>query len=192
MRHNSKFNELLIKYEGASLASGIRPDLFQKMRKKAKTFSDWASIYQYAGDEIRYEALEKMRKTVLKGETTADIQLNIIELFLVIDTSERDEILEKYLKKHHRKDDLLFTRTQCDWMNSDLGDYLWCELNKHYKSPGYINVGIKFREKRNHTLVEKFSTFNPWYYWLLKWVGEISLSTHFLYLSQSNNFHHKN
>ena len=161
MRHNSKFNELLIKYEGASLASGIRPDLFQKMRKKAKTFSDWASIYQYAGDEIRYEALEKMRKTVLKGETTADIQLNIIELFLVIDTSERDEILEKYLKKHHGKDDLLFAITKCDWEYGSLEGYLWSELEKYYKSPGFINVGVNARYERNRKLVEELSTFNP-------------------------------
>lgn len=161
MRHNSEFNELLTKYEGASLASGIRPNLFQKMRKKAKTFSDWASIYQYAGDEIRHEALDKMRKTVLKGETTADIQLNIIELFLVIDTSEKDEILGKYLKRFHEKDDLLFAITQCDWEDGDLRDELWCKLDKCYESPGFINAGIEAREKHNHTLVEKFSTFNP-------------------------------
>ena len=161
MRKSKEFNELLLQYEAASLASGRRPGIFRKMRIKAKTFSDWTEIYHYAGDKIRYEALDMMRETVLKGRTLVDIQLNIMELFLVINDSEKNEILEKYLEKHHKKDDFLFAITQCDWEDGGLKSSLYYELQKYYDEPDLVHADVDARYEHNHELLEEFSTFNP-------------------------------
>lgn len=161
MRHNKQFYELLLQYEAASLASGLRPGIFQKMRKKAKTFSDWTEIYHYAGDEIRHEALDRMKETVLKGRTLINIQLNIMELFMIIDDSEKDGILEKYLDKHHKKDDLLFAITQCDWKYGSMEGALRRELDEYYESQKLIQAAVDARYNRNHELLEEFSIFNP-------------------------------
>ena len=180
MRKSKEFNELLLQYEATSLASGLRPNIFKKMRKKAKTFSDWTEIYHYASDEIRHEALDMMRETVLKGRTLVNVQLNIMELFLIIDDSEKDEILEKYLEKHHKKDDFLFAITQCDWEYGSLEGSLYYELEKYYDEPNTVQANVDARYERNHELLEEFSTFNPWYDGFCIWAERFLLSA-FLY-----------
>lgn len=178
MRLSKKFSELLLQYKAASRRA--KSEIFQKMKKNATNFADWTMIYQYGDDTIRKDAQRKMEKLVLSGKTAADIQLNILELFLIIDTSYKDEILRKYLKKHHKKDDFLFAITQCDWEYGNLEGVCWNKLEQYYKSPGFIHVGVDARYKRNRKLMEK-STFDPWCKLSRIGVGEITLSTPFLY-----------
>ena len=161
MRKTKEFNEWLLKFEATPLVSGLRPQVFQVMRKKAKSFSDWTAIFQYGGNDIRYEALNMMKKTVLKGKNSADIQLNILELFFVIDQDEKDEILRKYLKKHHGKDDLLFVLENSDWDGGNLKGEVLSKLGGFYKRCGNIDRGLDARCKRTCKLLKK-TTFNPW------------------------------
>lgn len=158
MRNSKKFYELLLQYEAASIRR--RTPIFWEMEKEAKTFSDWTSVYQYAGDSIRKDAQRQMEKLVLRGNKASNIQLNILELFLIIDQGDKDEILRKYLRKYHKKDDLLFALENTDWDYSDLKGDVMKELEKFYVKPGNINRGLEARHKRSLKLLEK-STFNP-------------------------------
>ena len=81
MRLSKKFSELLLQYKAASRRA--KSEIFQKMKKNATNFADWTMIYQYGDDTIRKDAQRKMEKLVLSGKTAADIQLNILELFLM-------------------------------------------------------------------------------------------------------------
>ena len=161
MRKSKEFNELLVRYESASLSSPLKSDIFQKMKGKAKNFSDWTAVYQYGGSSIRKDAQRKMEKLVFKAENTQDLQLNIIELFMVIDEADKDEILRKYLRKHHEKDDLLFALEYADWGEEGyLAMELRERLDKLYKKSGNINRALEARYKRSAKLLER-STFNP-------------------------------
>ena len=157
MRKSKDFNELLIRYESSSLGSPLKSDVFQKMRKTAKNFSDWTAVYQYADSSIRKDAQRKMEKLVFKAENTQDLQLNILELFMVLDESDKDEILRKYIRKHHEKDDLLFALENTSW-----GEFA-IELRKkldHFYKPGFIEMGLKARGKRSEKLLQRYM-FNP-------------------------------
>lgn len=159
MRYSKKFSELLLQYKAVSHKT--KSEIFQKMKRNAKNFADWTMIYQYGDSSVRKDAQRRMEKLVLEGKTTSDIQLNMLELFMVIDTADKDGILEKYLKKHHEKDDYLFVACECDWEYGTLGLVALENLENYYKSPGFIQVGINAKEKRNQKLLEKKSTFNP-------------------------------
>ena len=160
MRHSKDFNKLLLQYEATSIAK--RSKIFKKMRRQARTFADWAIIYQYAGSSIREATLPKMEAKVLKGKKLSDIQLNILEYFMVCYQNEKNDILRKYIKKYNSKDDLLFAfsvATSC-WDNGDFNSILLDKLNKFYKRGGDIERGVKARGKKNQKLLEK-SKFNP-------------------------------
>lgn len=158
MRNSKKFYELLLQYEATSIAK--RTPIFWKMKNNARTFADWTAIYQYADDSIRTDAQQEMKTKVLKGKNLSDIQLNILELFMIIDESDKDAILTKYLKKYHKKDDLLFALELCYWDYGSLKGEVIGKLGKFYKHFGNINRGLESRYKRSQKLLEK-STFNP-------------------------------
>lgn len=161
MRKTEEFNKLLLRYEAASLASPLKSDIFWRMREKAKSFSDWTAIYQYGDSSIRKDAQREMEKLVLKGDEMSDIQLNILELFMIIDQGDKDEILRKYLKKFHKKDDLLFVlecSEDCD--DDNFSFEIWEKVAKFYKRLGDVNRGLKARCERSRKLLER-STFNP-------------------------------
>lgn len=161
MRKTEEFNKLLLRYEAASLASPLKSDIFWRMREKAKSFSDWTAIFQYGDSSIRKDAQREMERLVLKGNDRSDIQLNILELFMVIDQGDKDEILRKYLKKFHEKDDLLFV-LECadDGEEGYLAMQTRRKLERIYKRFGDLNRGLEARYKRSHKLLER-STFNP-------------------------------
>ena len=162
MRHSKKFNELLLQYEATPLLSGRKSEIFWRMMRAARTFSDWASIYQYADSSIRKDAQREMETKVLRGKSVFDIQLNILELFLIIDKSDKDEILRRYLKKHHEKDDLLFVLEMADsGESSHLAMDVTERLGKLYKRFGNIHRGLKARCRKSWAMLEKYSTFNP-------------------------------
>lgn len=158
MRNSKKFHELLLQYEATSISK--RTPIFWEMKDNARTFADWAAIYQYGGDSIRKDAQREMERLVLKDNKVSDIQMNILELFLVIDETDKDKILRKYIKKWHTKDDLLFALENADWEYGNLEGEMVRKLGKFYKRPGNINRGLDARHKRSHKLLEK-STFNP-------------------------------
>ena len=163
MRRTKKFNEILLQYEATSFSSPRKSKLFGEMRKKAKSFSDWASVYQYAGDSIRKDAQREMERLVLRGKYASHVQLNILELFLIIDQSDKDEILRRYIKKYHKKDDLLFALSEASWGDdSDFSLELISKLQKLYKSYHGLDRGLNARERRSLRLLEEKSDFNPW------------------------------
>ena len=125
------------------------------MKKKAKNFSDWTAIYQYGGDTIRKEAQHEMEKLVLNGRSKTNVRLNILELFLIIDESDKDEILRKYLEKHHQKDDILFVLSCAG--ESDLWHELFAQVQDRYED--YDQFEEQCDEYRVSLLQE--STFNP-------------------------------
>lgn len=161
MRKTKEFNKILLQYEATSFSSPRKSKLFGEMRRKAKSFSDWATVYQYAGDSIRKDAQREMERLVLKGRYASHVQLNILELFLIIDQSDKDEILRRYVRKYHKKDDLLFALSEASW--GDDGDFpfeLISKLQKLYKSPRGLERGLDARERRSLKLLEN-SDFNP-------------------------------
>ena len=120
-RKTKKFNELLLRYEATPITSRSR--IFWEMKRKAKSFSDWATVYQYGGDDVE--------KLVLRGRKKNDVRLNIWELFLIIDQSDQQEVLEKYLKKHHQKEDFVFALSCAD--EEDVRSSLYAELQPYYE-----------------------------------------------------------
>ena len=159
MRNSKRFHELLLQYEATSV--GKRTQIFWEMKSKAKTFADWDAVYQYAGSSLRKDAQREMERLVLKGDTTSDIQLNILELFMIIDEADKSAILSMYVKKHHGKDDLLFALSEADWSEDGLLVVeLWNKLEAFYKASDGIKRGLNARHKRSKKLLEK-STFNP-------------------------------
>lgn len=158
MRKSKEFNELLIRYESASLSSPLKSDIFQKMKKAAKNFSDWTAVYQYGDSSIRKDAQRKMEDLVFQANDKEDLQLNILELFMVVDEADKDEILRRYLRKCHGKDDLLFALENTSW--GEFAIELRKKLDQFYK-PGFIEIGLKARSKRTEKLLQR-SIFNPW------------------------------
>jgi hypothetical protein len=167
-RKTKEFNDLLTQYEEATYRSGKKPGIFRKMLRQARTFSDWASIYQYGDDDIRKKAEEKMKRRVIREEKDSYAQLNIMELFLVIDQGDKLGILKRYIKKFHEKDSLLFVlemmegcsyETNC--ADGGLVRKTRAELrDKYYGTDGKLEVGLSYRYKRTEKLWEK-ATFNP-------------------------------
>jgi len=163
MRRTKEFNKILVQYEATSFSSPRKSKLFGEMRKKAKSFSDWASVYQYASDSIRKDAQREMERLVLKGRYASHVQLNILELFLIIDKSDKDEILRRYIRKYHKKDDLLFALSEASWGDDSIFSLeLISKLQKLYKSYHGLDRGLDAREKRSLKLLEENSDFNPW------------------------------
>ena len=159
MRHSKEFNKLLLQYEALPHSSSEKTGLFFKMMGKAQSFSDWASIYQYAGESIRKDAQRKMESKVLKGVTKEDVQMNIHELFLICDRAEMDRILEKYLQKHKKKDDYLFAIVEADWEYSDLVPVLMQELEEKF---GVSSISKELDSCRKKIRgLKRFSKFNP-------------------------------
>ena len=159
MRHSKKFNSLLLQYEAITHASPRKTTLFFEMEKTAKTFSDWASIYQYAGSSKRKDAQRKMEDTFLRGGSRKDIQMNIHELFMICDIADMDKFLKLYLEKYHKKDDLLFAVTESDWSTSDLMTAFMQELKNKF---GVVSISDELRDRRRKTEeMMKKSTFNP-------------------------------
>ena len=165
-RKTKEFNDLLFQYE--IYRSDKKPGIFRKMLRQARTFSDWASIYQYGDDDIRKMAEEKMKRRVVREEKDSHAQLNIMELFLVIDQGDRLGILKRYIKKFHEKDSLLFVlemmegcsyETNC--ADGGLVRKTRAELiDKYYGTDKNLEVGLSYRYKRTEKLWEE-STFNP-------------------------------
>ena len=153
-RKTKEFNKLLLQYKATPIVS--RSKIFWEMMRKAKSFSDWTAIYQYGDDSIRKDAQREMEKLVLKGRKKTDVQLNILELFMVIDESDKDEILRKYLEKHHQKDDILFVLSCAG--DSDLWSELFAEVQDYYDD--YDELERELSTYRESLLQE--STFNPW------------------------------
>ena len=159
MRKTEKFNELLLQYEALPHSSAEKTSLFFKMMGKARSFSDWASVYQYAGNSIRKDAQREMESRVLKGNTKEDIQMNIHELFLICDRADMDKILEGYLKKYKKKEDYLFAIVEADWEYSDLVPGLMQELEEKF-NVGSVSKELGSYRKKIRELT-KTSTFNP-------------------------------
>lgn len=152
-RKTKKFNELLLKYKAAPLVSRSR--IFWEMKRKAKNFSDWTAVYQYGGDTVREEAQHEMEKLVLRGRKKTDIQLNIWELFLIIDQSDQEEVLDKYLKKYHQKEDFLFALCCAD--EEAVRSGLYAELQPYYEDFDDLERDLK----ECWTSLFQKSTFNP-------------------------------
>lgn len=120
MRKTERFNQMLLQYEALPHSSSNKSEFFFKMMGKARSFSDWTAVYQYAGNSIRKDAQRKMEETVLKETNRKAIQMNIHELFMICDKADMDKILERYLRKYKEKDDYLFAICEADWGYSDL------------------------------------------------------------------------
>ena len=159
MRKTEKFNELLLQYEAIPHSSSEKTELFFKMVEKARSFSDWASVYQYAGNSIRKDAQREMESKVFKGSSKENIQMNIHELFLICDIADMDKILEKYLKKYKKKEDYLFAIVEADWEYSDLVPGLMQELEEKF-DVGSISKELGSYRKKLRELT-KNSTFSP-------------------------------
>ena len=106
---NICFDDLYYQYRNASLRSGKRPELFERMLECAKRFDDWAIIHRYGDSSYQYLAEQKMKATVFDEENSLDVQKNIVKLFEILtDEGEREEILESYISKYQGKDDYIF------------------------------------------------------------------------------------
>ena len=106
---NICFDDLYYQYRNASLRSGKRPELFERMLECAKRFDDWAIIHRYGDSSYQYLAEQKMKATVFDEKNSLDVQRNIINLFeLIVDDGERREIMEDFISKYQSVDDYLF------------------------------------------------------------------------------------
>lgn len=167
-RKTTQFRKLLRKYEAMSLSQRNKSDLFWDMKEKARSFSDWAAIYQYGDDSLRKDAQRKMEELFINDNEDSDVQLNIIELFLVIDKADKDEVLRKYLEKFDDKDSLLFALEMAEnhyfdtYENTGLISDIRSQLREEYcrGSDLVIEQHLKYRYKRTEKLRKK-STFNP-------------------------------
>lgn len=150
MRTSPYFRKLLHMYENPRLRGA---SLFERMVNNANTFADWNEIHRYGDGAYQSVALAKMKKLVLNQKRVIDIQRNILELFEILtDSKEQEEILREYLKKHNKKDDLLFiltvSSTECEIWND-----VYFLATEYYSSPSMISRGIKARQNKNIELM---------------------------------------
>ena len=168
-RKTQKFRKMLHKYEAMSLSKRYSSNLISKMMDVATSFSDWTSIFQYGNDSIRIDAQRNMEKTVFLDKEDKNVQLNIIELFMVIDQADKEKFLRRYLRKFHSKDSLLFALEMTEdarwdeyWDTHGLVCDIRSQLREEYcrGSDLVIEQHLKYRYKRTEKLRKK-STFNP-------------------------------
>ena len=168
-RKTKEFRKMLHKYEAMSLSKKYGSDLFWKMMDEATSFSDWTSIFQYGDDSIRKDAQRKMEELFINDDKDSDVQLNILELFLVIDQADKEQVLRKYLEKFDSKDSLLFALEMTEdarWDEYWDAQNLVCDIRSQLRdeycrgSDLVIEQHLRYRHKRTEKLRKK-STFNP-------------------------------
>lgn len=158
-RHTRLFEKLLRKYEEKQPNSKRKNNFFlRRLLPNAKSFSDWTVIFDLGDDSVRKDALGEMKKYAISGKSREEIQLNILELWLVIDNADKDEILQKYLERYHEAEDFLFARDETDPNNYSFNDFIYQEAKRYGFNISVLD-GIDERIKR-HKLLER-STFNP-------------------------------
>ena len=159
-RKTKKFKKLLSQYEAMTNREKAETRFFfTDLMPNAQNFSDWTSIYHYGGDTVRKHALQRMKDNAICGRSRSEIQLNIMELFLVIDEADKETILKRYLVRFHQKQDFLFVLDESDWDNYKFREYVDAEAKEYG-----ININFfKGENKRLKKLDElmKLSTFNP-------------------------------
>ena len=167
-RNTPQFEKLLRKYEAMSLSQRYNSCIFWDMEEMAQTFSDWAAIYQYGDDSLRKDAQREMEELWINDKDNSDVQLNIVELFLIIDKADKEKILRRYLEKFDDKDDLLFALEMAEdhyfdtYENTGLISDIRSQLRDEYckGSDLVIEQHLRYRHKRTEKLRKK-STFNP-------------------------------
>jgi len=159
-RKTKKFRELLSQYEAMTNREKANTRFFfTDLMPSAQNFSDWTVIYHYGGDTVRKDALRKMKLNAICGRSRSEIQLNILELFLVIDEADKEEILKRYLVRFHKKQDFLFVLDESDWDNYKFREYVDAEA-KGYGIDINFFEGEDERQKKIDELM-RLSTFNP-------------------------------
>jgi len=159
-RKTKKFNELLLQYEAMTKRKRAETRFFfEKLMPHAQNFSDWTAIYTYGDDTVRKDALWKMKENAIHGTSREEIQLNILELFLVIDSADKEDILKRYLERFHKEQDFLFVLDETDVDNYMFTEFVYQESEKY----GY---DIDFLEGEDERIAKRFellkeSTFNP-------------------------------
>lgn len=159
-RKTKKFRELLLQYEAMTNREKANTRFFfTELMPKAKSFSDWTVIFHYGGDTVRKDALWKMKLNAIRGKSREEIQLNILELFIVLDSADQADILKRYLRRFHKEQDFLFVMDEVDWTDYAFRNYINDEMEKydiHVDPFKGKNERLRMRKK----LLKK-STFNP-------------------------------
>lgn len=160
-----KFERLLHRFEKASLSSGKRPIIFEKMKSCAQTFTHWSYIYLYGDVANKDLALEKMKETVLQEERVYKIRRNIIELFEILTYKpDQIEILRGYLDEHREKEDYLFALTVMEAQNfqkfsispeTEFWEETKTVAEMFYRQPAYLESTIRKRAARLPEMFEK-------------------------------------
>lgn len=158
-RHTRLFENLLQKYEKKQPNSKRKNNFFLgRLLPNAKSFSDWTVIFDLGDDSVRKDALREMKKYAISGKSREEIQLNILELWLVIDNADKDEILQKYLERYHEAEDFLFALDETDSNNYSFNDFIYQEAKRYGFNISVLD-GIDERIAKRHKLLER-STFN--------------------------------
>lgn len=162
---DQKFWRLLHRFEKASLASGQRSIIFEKMKNCAETFGHWSYIFLYGDVANKYLATEKMKKTVLEEERLYRIRRNIVELFEILTyPSDQMEILRNYLDEYREKEDYLFALTLMEaqgfpkygiTLESEFWDETKTMAEKFYRQPAYLESTIRKRAARLPEMLKK-------------------------------------
>lgn len=159
-RKTKRFRELLAQYESMTRRKKASTCFFfTDLMPNAKNFADWTVIYRYGGDTVRKDALWKMKLNAICGRSRSEIQLNILELFLVIDEADKEEILKRYLLRFHQKQDFLFVLDESDWDNYKFREYVDAEAKEYGIDIDFFEGEDKRLKKLDELM--KLSTFNP-------------------------------
>ena len=159
-RKTKKFSELLLQYEAMTNREKAETRFFfVKLMPQAKNFSDWTVIYSYGDDSVRKDALWKMKENAIHGLSRSEIKLNILELFLVIDSFDKDGILKRYLERYHKAEDFLFVLDETDSDNYQFTKFVYQEAKKYGFNIDIFEGEDERIAKRSELLKE--STFNP-------------------------------
>lgn len=160
-----KFERLLHRFEKASLSSGKRPIIFEKMKSCAQTFTHWSYIYLYGDLANKYLATEKMKETVLQEERLYRIRRNIVELFEILTyPSDQMEILRNYLDEYREKEDYLFALTLMEaqgfpkygiTLESEFLEETKTTAERFYRQPAYLEGTIRKRVAKLPKMLEK-------------------------------------